>query len=258
MLHARDIVLANRLDGVSAAFAPGWITAICGPNGAGKSSLLSVLAGLVTPEEGSVAIERDAIAAMAARQRARTIGYLPQSPEIAWDVSVETLVELGRLPWRGGPLARRHGDASDDAAAIEAALDAMELHQLRERPLSRLSGGERSRALMARVLAGQPEWILADEPLANLDIAHQLALLRLLRREADAGRGIILVMHDLSLAMNYADEVLVLESGRRATMGPPRDALSDDVVRRVWGVDARWHGSIPDASLSFAALKDDG
>ena len=252
MLHAADIVLAKRLDGVSAAFAPGAITAICGPNGAGKSSLLSVLAGLVIPDGGSVAIERDAVAAMPPRHRARMIGYLPQSPETAWDVSVETLVELGRLPWRGGPLARRHGGAAEDAAAIEAALDAMELQQLRERPLSRLSGGERSRALMARVLAGQPEWILADEPLANLDIAHQLALLHLLRREADAGRGVILVMHDLALAMNYADEVLVLDSGRRAIMGPPGEALSENILRHVWGIAAQWHGKVPQMALSAA------
>lgn len=127
----------------------------------------------------------------------------------------------------------------------------MELQDLRTRPLSRLSGGERSRALMARVLAGAPQWILADEPLANLDLAHQLALLRLLRREADAARGVVLVMHDLALAMNHADEVLVLDEGRRVALGEPETALSENVLREVWGVDARWVGEPGSRALAL-------
>lgn len=251
MLQAVDIVLAGRLDGVGAQFGPGRITAICGPNGAGKSSLLSVLAGLVQPDEGIVAIDRRALGAFAPRERARALGYLPQTPEVAWDVRVETLVDLGRLPWRGGPLQRSRSRASEDIDAIDAAIAAMELEELRDRPLSRLSGGERSRALMARVLAGAPQWILADEPLANLDIAHQLALLGLLRREADAGRGVVLVMHDLALARNHADEVLVLDEGRRVALAAPQEALSEAVLRDVWGVEARWVGGEGAKALAF-------
>ncbi|GGA01765.1 ABC transporter ATP-binding protein [Blastomonas marina] len=251
MLCADNITLGDRLDGVSAGIAPGRITAICGPNGAGKSSLLSVLAGLIAPDAGAAELDTTPIADLSPRARARAIGYLPQTPEVAWDVTVETLVDLGRLAWRGGPLAKRRSGGADDAAAIETALDAMELQDLRTRPLSRLSGGERSRALMARVLAGAPQWILADEPLANLDLAHQLALLRLLRREADAARGVVLVMHDLALAMNHADEVLVLDEGRRVALGEPETALSENVLREVWGVDARWVGEPGSRALAL-------
>lgn len=242
VLGAKGISLANRLHDVSADLAAGRITAICGPNGAGKSTLLSVLAGLLVAEKGTVALGQEPLSAMRPRERARAIGYLPQSPEVAWDVTVETLVDLGRLPWRGGLLSRARTDRAADRAAIEAALAAMQLEDFRTRPLSRLSGGERSRALMARVLAGAPQWILADEPLANLDLAHQLALLGLLRCEAKAGRGVVLVMHDLALAMNHADEVLVLDDGRRVAMGPPETALAEPVLRDVWGVEARWMG----------------
>lgn len=241
-LTAAEITLGRRLDSVSAHFTPSRITAICGPNGAGKSSLLAVLTGLLAPDQGTVALAGEPLADLSSRERARAIGYLPQTPEVAWDVTVETLVDLGRLAWRGGPLARARSHRSQDSAAIAAALSAMQLEDLRARPLSRLSGGERSRALMARVLAGEPQWILADEPLANLDLAHQLSLLRLLRREADAGRGVVLVMHDLALAMNHADEVLILDEGRRVAMGPPEEALSESVLGAVWGVDARWMG----------------
>lgn len=241
-LGVGGVTLGNRLHDISADFTPGRVTAICGPNGAGKSTLLSVLAGLLTAQEGAVHLGSATLPSMAPLERARALGYLPQTPEFAWDVTVETLVDLGRLPWRGGPLAKARSGRAEDGAAIEAAIAAMELQDLRARPLSRLSGGERSRALMARVLAGAPQWILADEPLANLDLAHQFALLRLLRREAEAGRGVVLVMHDLALAMNHADEVLVLDDGRRVAMDVPETALSEAVLRDVWGVEARWMG----------------
>ena len=119
---------------------------------------------------------------------------------------------------------------------------ALDLEGLADRPLSRLSGGEKARALLARVLAGEPRWILADEPLAALDLAHQLSLLGHLRRAADGGAGVVLVLHDLALAMNHADRVLVLDHGAVAADGPPEQALAADVLARVWGVPARWLG----------------
>jgi iron complex transport system ATP-binding protein len=155
---------------------------------------------------------------------------------------VETLVALGRLPWQGAALHRAHASAGDDAAAVDAALAAMDLLALRRRPVSRLSGGERARALAARVLAGEPEWLLADEPLANLDLAHAAALVRRLRDQADAGRGVVLVLHDLATAMNRADRVVVLERGRVVADGPPAQALAAALVSRVWQVEARWLG----------------
>jgi iron complex transport system ATP-binding protein len=228
------------LDSVGCEFMPGDITAICGPNGAGKSTLLAALANLVKPETGTVTLSDKSLQAMHRLTRARNIGYLPQAVEIAWDVSVANLVALGRLP---------HRDAGE--AEIRQAIGACDLDSFRDRPASTLSGGEKARALLARVLAGTPQWILADEPLAALDIAHQLAMLRVLRSESGSGCGVVLVLHDLALAMNHADRVLVLDRGRLAADGPPEEALAEDVIASVWGVDARWVGEPGSRALVY-------
>jgi iron complex transport system ATP-binding protein len=234
MLAAQDLSLAGRLQGISLALRPGEVTAICGPNGAGKSSLLACLSGLLRPEQGSVSLDGSPLARLAPRGRARAIGYLPQQGEVAWNLSAETLVALGRLPWDAGREA--------DMAAVDAALDALDLAELRQRSVSHLSGGELARVLLARVLAGEPQWILADEPLANLDLAHQLALLRQFKRLAGEGVGVCLVLHDLAQAMNHADRVVVLDGGRVVADGPPSDALSEATIARVWNVGVRWLG----------------
>jgi iron complex transport system ATP-binding protein len=243
MLAAENLSLTRGgvqvVTSISATLAPGQITAIVGPNGAGKSSLLLALAGLLAPTSGRAALDGADLAAMPPRQRAQAIGYLPQVPDIAWDVAVENLVALGRLPWR-----------DRGTAAVEAAIAALALEPLRRRPASRLSGGERARVLLARVLAGEPRWILADEPLAALDLAHQLSLIAHFKTCAQAGQGVAVVLHDLALAMNHADRVLVLDAkgdggrleGTVVADGPPATALSPDVIGRVWGVAAQWLG----------------
>lgn len=231
-LTAQGVSLAGRLADVTLTLQPGEITAICGPNGAGKSSLLAVLAGLLKPESGEIALDAAPLKRLPAQARAQAIGYLAQSPDVAWDVSVETLVTLGRLPWPGSP----GGDA------IERAIASMDLAALRHRPLSQLSGGEKARALLARALAGEPRWLLADEPLANLDLAHALALMRCLREAASGGKGVAVVLHDLAMAMNHADRVVVLQWGRVVVEGQPVDALDKGTLARVWNVDARWLG----------------
>lgn len=231
LLHAQELTIKERLRDISAALRPGQITAICGPNGAGKSTLLSMLAGLVQPEAGEVHLDDQLLGAIHPRARAKAIGYLPQSGEVAWDISVANLVALGRLP---------HGDAGKFAVA--SALAATRMSDFAQRPVSTLSGGEKARALLARVLAGEPRWILADEPLAALDLAHQLALLKVLRAEADRGTGVVLVLHDLSLAMNHADRVLVLDRGCLKADSAPEEALSLGVINDVWGVKANWLG----------------
>lgn len=245
MLAADNLALRRGgrevVTGLSAALEPGTITAIVGPNGAGKSSLLLGLAGLLAPASGSVALDGENLARLHARVRAQSIGYLPQTPDIAWDVAVEALVALGRLPWR-----------DRGTAAIEAALSALDLEPLRHRPVSQLSGGERARVLLARVLAGEPRWILADEPLAALDLAHQLSLIAYLKACAQAGQGVVLVLHDLGLAMNHADRVLVMKEGQLIADGPPQTALAPDVIAQGWGVRARWLGE-PGAQALIAA-----
>lgn len=219
------------LDRVSTALEPGKVTAICGPNGAGKSSLLMALAGLLDPVAGQVTLGDTRLGSIHPRLRAQRIGYLPQDAEVAWDVAVENLVRLGRMP---------HRDRGEEA--VEAALRALDLMDLRARPVSQLSGGEKARALLARVLAGTPHWILADEPLAALDLGHQRALLQHLAEAARGGAGVVLVLHDLASAMNHADRVLVLRDGRLVADGSPQDALSVQVIANGWGVRARWIG----------------
>jgi len=225
--RGRRLILSD----ISATLRPGQITAICGPNGAGKSTLLAAFAGLIPPHSGRVLLDGKNLAALHPRERAQAIGYLPQGGEVAWDVSVTSLVSLGRLP---------HGDAGEEA--ITRAIAACDLQHLSNRPVSTLSGGERARALLARVLAGEPRWLLADEPLAALDLTHQLALLRTLRKTADAGCGVVIVLHDLALAMNHADRVLVLANGEMAADAAPEDALAEPLIASVWGVRAIWLG----------------
>lgn len=236
MLAAENLALKRGgravVRGVSASLAPGQITAIVGPNGAGKSSLLLGLAGLLAPADGRVTLEGAALGSLAPRERAKAIGYLPQTPDIAWDVAAEALVALGRLPWR-----------DRGAAETSAALAALDLEPLRHRPVSQLSGGERARVLLARVLAGTPRWILADEPLAALDLTHQLRLAAHLAACAAAGQGVVVVLHDLAMAMNHAGRVLVLKDGALIADGPPAEALAPAIIARGWGVTARWLGA---------------
>lgn len=234
MLAAQDICVPGRLAGVSVGLKAGQITAVCGPNGAGKSTLLEVLAGLLQPAGGRVLLDGRPLASLSHRERAQRIGYLPQAGEAAWNLSVRTLASLGRLPHTSG--------AVEDRQAIDVALTALDLVSLADRPIASISGGERARAMLARVLAGEPEVILADEPLANLDLAHQAALLGYLRAVAAAGRSIVLVLHDLAVAMNHADQVIVLDEGRVAASGKPVEALSAAMICQVWGVRAEWLG----------------
>ena len=234
MLTAQGLVLPGRLDRASCAFKPGQVTAIVGPNGAGKSSLLACLAGILAPASGTVGLDQRSLSDLPPRTRAQALGFLPQSAEVAWDLSVETLVGLGRLPWQAG--------AVQDRAAVDAALGAMALGDLRRAALSRLSGGQRARALLARVLAGTPRWVLADEPLANLDLAHQLALMEHLRGLASQGLGVVLVLHDLAQAMNHTDVVAVMARGQVLQQGAPDDVLDAALLRAVWGIEARWLG----------------
>jgi len=232
MLRASGLTVAGRLNEVSVTLASGQVTAIVGPNGAGKSTLLSALAGLIP---GNVTLNDRPLSAMPARERAQAIGFLPQGSDVAWNLSVETLVRLGRLP-------HRTSRPVDDAAVAQALAD-MAIAPLAGRAVGTLSGGERARVLLARVLAGAPRWILADEPLASLDLAHACALLAHFRRLADAGTGVALVLHDLAQAMNHADQVIVLDHGRIVTAGVPDEALDQTTIARVWGVDAHWLGA---------------
>jgi iron complex transport system ATP-binding protein len=234
MLEAQALTIPARLSAVTAQITPGQVTAICGPNGAGKSTLLAALAGLIAPTSGTVTLAGQPLAQILPEDRARRIGYLPQTAGVAWNIAVRTLVALGRLPHRTS--------AAENARAVNEALATLQIEPLADRPLASLSGGERARALLARVLATRPHWILADEPLAALDLAHQQSLIRRLRALAAQGTGVVLVIHDLALAMNHADHVIVLNQGHLAAQGPPESALSQQVIADVWNLQGRWLG----------------
>ncbi|AJP72882.1 ABC transporter ATP-binding protein [Sphingomonas hengshuiensis] len=221
------------LHGVGAVFRPGRVTAILGPNGSGKSTLVKALAGLIDADTGHVRLGNRQIGRIPPRERAQAIGYLPQDPVVHWNLAVRDLVALGRLPHRS-PFA---GASDDDRAAVEAALAATGTVHLAERGADALSGGERARVLLARVIAGAPRWLLADEPLASLDPVHQLDMLEQLRTLAAQGTGVVIVLHDLIQAARAADDVLLLNQGRVVRFGTAAEALGHQPLREAFGVE---------------------
>jgi iron complex transport system ATP-binding protein len=220
------------LDDVSFAFRLGRVTALLGANGAGKSSLLACLAALRRPDSGAARLGGTDVQALDRWVRARAIGLLPQAADVHWDIDVQTLVGLGRFAHRG-----RWGDSQADRDAVAAALAATDMTGFATRGVERLSGGERGRALLARVLAGEPDWLLADEPLASLDPAHQLDVLARLRGVAHSGRGVVLVLHDLHLAARVADDAVLLKDGRVVASGAADDVLTAPAIAEAYGID---------------------
>jgi iron complex transport system ATP-binding protein len=204
---------------------------VLGPNGAGKSTLVRALLGLV-PATGRVTVDGET--GLKRAEIARRIAYLPQGQQLHWPVSVERLVALGRLPHLA-PFSRL-GDV--DRAAIERAMALADVAHLAQRPATELSGGERARALLARALAVEAPALIADEPLASLDPAHQLAGMALLRAQADAGMLVVAVLHDLALAARYCDRVVVLDHGEIVADGAPYEALGPELLAATFGIRA--------------------
>jgi iron complex transport system ATP-binding protein len=235
ILEARGLTLKRGrreiLAGLDLSLRAGEVTALVGPNGAGKSTLLAGLCGLLAPAAGAVRLDGQDLSALPPMARARRIGFLPQMPEIAWPLEVRILVGLGRTPHIGA-----RGLSAADARIIDAALEEAGAADLAERDASTLSGGERARVMIARVLAGEPDWLLADEPLAGLDPGCQIDAAETLVRRARAGCGVVLTLHDLTLAARIADRVLVLAEGRLLADGPPEVALVPDVLARAFAV----------------------
>jgi iron complex transport system ATP-binding protein len=227
LIETRGLGCAPRLAGVSFALEPGEVLGVIGPNGAGKSTLLQCLAGILDCQ-GGLDFEGEPLAALPPRQRAQRIGYLPQSCESAWSLSVQDVVALGRLPW-----------SDRDPNAIQQAMVAAGVSGLAHRPVDRLSGGEQARVWLARVLAGRPRLLLADEPIASLDLYHQRAVMEVLRRYADSGQGIVLAIHDFSLAARYCDRLCLLDGGRAHAVGSPAEVLTELHLSEVFRVPVR-------------------
>jgi iron complex transport system ATP-binding protein len=229
-----SVTLGGRrvVEGIGADLA-GGVIGLIGPNGAGKSTLVRAIAGLV-PAEGKILIDGGPVASMPLKERARRIAYLPQGQAVHWPLTVERLVALGRLPHLA-PFARA---GAADAEAIERALQRTELRGLRDRPVDQLSGGERARVLLARALAIEAPLLLADEPLAALDPAHQIEVMALLRAEAARGATMVAVLHDLTLAARWCDRLLLIDQGRLIADGKPAEVLTADRIGSVYGVSA--------------------
>ena len=227
------LVLGNQtvLKSASLTLHPGRITAIIGANGAGKTSLVRALAGLILPQSGMVAIDGHPLQSLSVAKRAQRIAYLPQDGEPAWNVTAFELAALGRLPHR----SRFSAPSAEDDEAVFAALIATDTAAFARRTIDTLSGGERARVKMARVLAGDPDWILADEPLANLDPPHQRDMLALLRNAAQNGKGVVAVLHQLDAAA-LADDVLILKDGMLIAFGPVREALTAVHLEAAFGM----------------------
>lgn len=237
LLHAEAISLQRSgrllLDQVNIDLQAGELVGLIGPNGAGKSTLLRILAGLQAPNQGQVHLRGLALQRMPARERSRQLAWLAQSGQIHWPLLVERLVALGRLPH----LAGWQQPGAEDAAAVEYALQQTDTLHLRARDATTLSGGERTRVLLARALAAQPDILLADEPVAALDPGHQLQTMELLREFARGQRGCIVVLHELSLAARYCDRLYLLQAGRVADQGAVTQVLSATNLREVYGIE---------------------
>jgi iron complex transport system ATP-binding protein len=235
-----SVALGSRavVSGVNARFEAGTLTGIVGPNGAGKSTLARAMLALV-PASGRVHIDDIDVAEIPRADLARCIAYLPQGQTLHWPLTVERLVGLGRLPHLA-PMSRI-SDA--DAAAIEQAMERADVLGLRDRIATELSGGERARVLFARALAVEAPALIADEPLASLDPGHQIDVMDLLRAEADEGRLVLAVLHDLTMAARYCDRLLIVDGGRIVADGSPAEVLTPDLLRAVYGIDARVESS---------------
>jgi iron complex transport system ATP-binding protein len=229
------------LTGISLTIPPGILTAIIGPNGAGKSTLLDLLAGRTKPDSGSIAFGGIPIADWSVLDLARRRAFLPQAPEVAFDIRVRDLVALGRSPYHGTSAG------SLDPLAIETALKRTDAWQFHDRLYHRISGGERQRVQLARAIAqlwrppnadSEARTLMLDEPTASLDPGHRLAVMRLLRDLVGGGIGVVIALHDLNDAARFADAVVLLERGRIIGRGTPQSVLQPQTLSEVYGAQA--------------------
>lgn len=224
------------LDDASFEITRPGVTAVVGPNGAGKSTLIGIMAGLRTPYRGSVMFADREVSRWRRRDLARRVAYLPQSMQIEFPFTAEQVVLMGRTPCSGGWF-----ESPEDFRAAADAMRVTDVLEFRSRDFRALSGGERQRVILAAAIAQEPEVLMLDEPTTYLDLKHQISIYRVL---ASLGQRmqVISVTHDLNLALQFADRVIVLDRGRVAGDGEPREVLTPELLERVFGVQARLDG----------------
>jgi len=218
------------LDDVTLDIVPGEVLALVGPNGAGKSTLLSVLSGDREPSSGSALIDGRDIATVKHLDLARLRSVLTQENQVSFPFRVAEVVEMGRSPWARTP------QVEEDEEAIAEAVDVTDIRHLLDRRFTALSGGEKARVSLARVLAQRTGAVFLDEPTAALDLRHQEDIMKVARSLARAGRTVIVVLHDLSLAAAYADRVALIAHGALDTVGTPDEVLTAERIGRVYGL----------------------
>jgi iron complex transport system ATP-binding protein len=234
-ISARDVSVvidgARILDDITLDVRGGEILALVGPNGAGKSTLLAVLSGDRKRASGSIDYGDRSIDAFRPVELARMRSVLTQENVVTFPFRVRDVVEMGRSPWARTPLSE------DDSAAVAAALAETDVSHLADRRFTTLSGGEKARASLSRVLAQRTPIVFLDEPTAALDLRHQEDTMRNARRLASSGAAVVVVLHELSLAGAYADRIALVSAGRIARIGTPGEVLTADLVREVYGLE---------------------
>jgi iron complex transport system ATP-binding protein len=232
---------------IDLTFRAGRLTAVIGPNGAGKSTLLEAAAGLLPLTHGTIRLGDDDLASLNRRRLASRRAYLPQRAGVEWPISVERVVALGLAP----SLPTFGGLPAPLADAVERTLGECELLALRGRPVTGLSGGELARVMLARAIVGDPELLIVDEPTAGLDPRHALDALARLRARADAGRTVIMAIHEIDLALRFADDVVAISDGQVTAAGPATEVMTEAALTSLYGVGARVSHDAHGASVRF-------
>ena len=217
------------LEDASLDIHAGEIHALVGPNGAGKTTLFGVLAGDVAAQSGEVLLDEAPVTAVRARVLARQRAVLLQENTVAFPFTAEQVVRMGRAPWARTPAA------DEDDLVVTSSMALTEVTGLAARSVTSLSGGERARVALARVIAQSTGILLLDEPTAALDLKHHEDVMRLIRTRADAGIAVAIVLHDLNAALTHADRVTLLSRGRVVATGAPADVLTAERIEEVYG-----------------------
>jgi iron complex transport system ATP-binding protein len=235
MIAVRDLTLRYRgsstlaVEGVSFEVERGELMAIVGPNGSGKSTIVRALLGLLPPERGDISVDGVAMDGIGRRELARRIAVVPQREEVVFPLSVREYAAMGRLPhaspWRG---------SGADSAVVAASLERAGVHELADRTVDRLSGGEWQRARIARALAQEGEALVLDEPTTFLDVAHEMAVFELAASLSSEGRALLVVSHQINLVARFATRMVLLHHGQVAAAGSPSDVMRAELLERVY------------------------